>query len=220
MRNIFTIVIFYLLCFILLKYINYSQFIDYENIKLMIDDNETYVIIIFIISMTLGSILFFPISMPGLLAAGIIWGAYKGCIISTISTSCAAAISFTISKYFRNSSIVRVLYSKLGNFIQNIPLKHQVKYLSFAIINPVLPQSLINYSFGFSNLSFSQFIITTTIVSTPMNFIYTLLGKSLNSLTLNEDLTRGIYYLGISITIIIATSLYFDYKKYAQSNNK
>ena len=147
-----------------------------------------------------------PVAMF-LLVSGIIWGAILGTIISTIATSAAASISFLIMRNFSNNNF-QTMKEKISDKIDlNIGKRDQIKYIILCTLNPFLPQSLLNYAFGLTNIKFKDFFIIITLVSLILNFFYVMLGASLKIIIVEGNIKTGIIYFGIGITAI--TIVYF-----------
>lgn len=78
-------------------------------------------------------------------------------------------------------------------------------------INPIIPQNIINYASGFTNIGLKKFITTIALVSIPMNAIYTYLGASIGLIILGAELKKTILYFGISFTSISFIIVYMDF---------
>ena len=88
----------------------------------------------------------------------------------------------------------------------NINTSDQIKYVILCTLNPLLPQSILNYAFGLTSVKFKDFFIIITIISSILNF-YVMLGSSLKVIIIEGSLKTGIIYFGLAITAI--TVIYF-----------
>ena len=79
-------------------------------------------------------------------------------------------------------------------------------------MNPFLPQSLLNYAFGLTNVNFKDFFIIITIISAILNLFYVMLGASLKVIIIEGSLKTGIIYFGIAITAITLVYVIKDTK--------
>tara|TARA_Y100000996_G_C22557365_1_gene656012 strand:+ start:5191 stop:5682 length:492 start_codon:yes stop_codon:yes gene_type:complete len=153
-------------------------------------------------------VMLMPIAMIFLFTSGIIWGVVEGTIISTISTSIAASISFLIMRNFSEKKLLNNLkYKILSKSNININTSDQIKYVILCTLNPLLPQSILNYAFGLTSVKFKDFFIIITIISSILNFFYVMLGSSLKVIIIEGSLKTGIIYFGLAITAI--TVIYF-----------
>ncbi len=153
-------------------------------------------------------VMLMPIAMIFLFTSGIIWGVVEGTIISTISTSAAASISFLIMRNFSENKLLSNLkYKIMSKSNININTNDQIKYVILCTLNPLLPQSILNYAFGLTSVKFKDFFIIITIISSILNFFYVMLGSSLKVIIIEGSLKTGIIYFGLAITAI--TVIYF-----------
>ena len=65
----------------------------------------------------------------------------------------------------------------------------------------------MNYAFGLTSVTFKDFFIIITIVSSILNFFYVMLGSSLKVIIIEGSLKTGMIYFGVAITAI--TLIYF-----------
>ena len=212
-NNLIFLILIYLLIFLVIYYFYNSSFLTYDFFESLSREKFKLSIVLFILFFSAGMIFLLPLGLIFLLMSGIIWGPYYGAIISTISTTIAAGSSFLIMRYLSESNIIVYIKNKIDIEINlKITIDNQLKYIVLTTINPLLPQAILNYSFGLSKILFSQFIIYITITSLIINFFYTLLGASLKSIVIDGNITKGIIFFGIGITVITIILLTKDTK--------
>tara|TARA_Y100001936_G_C16084049_1_gene680166 strand:- start:3510 stop:4001 length:492 start_codon:yes stop_codon:yes gene_type:complete len=158
-------------------------------------------------------VMLLPIAMIFLFTSGIIWGVTYGTIISTVCTSIAASISFLVMRNFSNTNLVCKLKEKINNKLKlDMNVNDQIRYIILCTLNPFLPQSLLNYAFGLTNVNFKDFFIIITIISAVLNLFYVMLGASLKVIIIEGSLKTGIIYFGIAITAITLVYVIRDTK--------
>lgn len=185
-----------------------NNFYNFEFIYNFSLVNSSLSIIIFCSLFIFGMVMLMPIAMIFLFTSGIIWGVVEGTIISTISTSAAASISFLIMRNFSENKLLSNLkYKIVSKSNININTNDQIKYVILCTLNPLLPQSILNYAFGLTSVKFKDFFIIITIISCILNFFYVMLGSSLKVIIIEGSLKTGIIYFGLAITAI--TLIYF-----------
>ena len=212
-NNLIFLIFIYALCFLSMYYFYNNGYLSYDFFESISKENSKLSVILFIMFFSAGMIFLLPVSLIFLLMSGIIWGPYYGAIISTISTTIAAGSSFLIMRYLSKSNIMVFIKNKINIEINlKITIENQLKYIILTTINPLLPQAILNYSFGLSKILFSQFIIYMAITSLVVNFLYTLLGASLKSIVIDGNITKGIIFFGIGITAITIILLTKDTK--------
>ncbi len=207
-KNFLIILLFYIIGFVVTYTLYRNNFYNFEFIYNFSLVNSSLSIIIFCSLFIFGMVMLMPIAMIFLFTSGIIWGVVEGTIISTISTSAAASISFLIMRNFSENKLLSNLkYKIVSKSNININTNDQIKYVILCTLNPLLPQSILNYAFGLTSVKFKDFFIIITIISCILNFFYVMLGSSLKVIIIEGSLKTGIIYFGLAITAI--TLIYF-----------
>ena len=207
-KNFLIILLFYIIGFVVTYTLYRNNFYNFEFIYNFSLVNSSLSIIVFCFLFIFGMVMLMPIAMIFLFTSGIIWGVVEGTIISTISTSIAASISFLIMRNFSEKKLLNNLkYKILSKSNININTSDQIKYVILCTLNPLLPQSILNYAFGLTSVKFKDFFIIITIISSILNFFYVMLGSSLKVIIIEGSLKTGIIYFGLAITAI--TLIYF-----------
>ena len=207
-KNFLIILLFYIIGFVVIYTLYRNNFYNFEFIYNFSLVNSSLSIIVFCFLFIFGMVMLMPIAMIFLFTSGIIWGVVEGTIISTISTSIAASISFLIMRNFSEKKLLSNLkYKILSKSNININTSDQIKYVILCTLNPLLPQSILNYAFGLTSVKFKDFFIIITIISSILNFFYVMLGSSLKVIIIEGSLKTGIIYFGLAITAI--TVIYF-----------
>ena len=207
-KNLLIILSLYLFGFIIVYLLNINNFYTFEFIYNFSLENPSLAIALFCFLFIFGMVMLMPIAMIFLFTSGIIWDVVVGTIISTISTSIAASISFLIMRNFSEKKLLSNLkYKILSKSNININTSDQIKYVILCTLNPLLPQSILNYAFGLTSVKFKDFFIIITIISSILNFFYVMLGSSLKVIIIEGSLKTGIIYFGLAITAI--TVIYF-----------
>lgn len=207
-KNFLIILLFYIIGFVVTYTLYRNNFYNFEFIYNFSLVNSSLSIIVFCFLFIFGMVMLMPIAMIFLFTSGIIWGVVEGTIISTISTSIAASISFLIMRNFSENKLLSNLkYKIMSKSNININTNDQIKYVILCTLNPLLPQSILNYAFGLTSVKFKDFFIIITIISSILNFFYVMLGSSLKVIIIEGSLKTGIIYFGLAITAI--TVIYF-----------
>ena len=207
-KNFLIILLFYIIGFVVTYTLYRNNFYNFEFIYNFSLVNSSLSIIVFCFLFIFGMVMLMPIAMIFLFTSGIIWGVVEGTIISTISTSIAASISFLIMRNFSEKKLLNNLkYKILSKSNININTNDQIKYVILCTLNPLLPQSILNYAFGLTSVKFKDFFIIITIICSILNFFYVMLGSSLKVIIIEGSLKTGIIYFGLAITAI--TVIYF-----------
>ena len=212
-KNILIILFLYLCGYLIIHSLYKNNFYSIEYIYGFSLENTILALILFSLLFIFGMVMLLPIAMIFLFTSGIIWGVTYGTIISTVCTSIAASISFLVMRNFSNTNLVCKLKEKINNKVKlDMNVNDQIRYIILCTLNPFLPQSLLNYAFGLTNVNFKDFFIIITIISAVLNLFYVMLGASLKVIIIEGSLKTGIIYFGIAITAITLVYVIRDTK--------
>ena len=125
--------------------------------------------IVFLILASVLPIFLFP---PGIFSAigGYLFGFTHGFILSIISAMIYTSVMFLISRYFASDYVEKYLAKKLTMFL-----------IIYRLI-PVLPNSVICYSYGLTRISFKKYFIGNIIGLIPGKMIWLHFGTTLNNI--------------------------------------
>lgn len=131
-------------------------------------------IAIYIILATLA----FPIT-PMNLAAGLLFGVWTGFGAALSGSVGAAALSFLLSRHLLQSRFKRRLARnpRFEALVEGIE-EEQWKMVILTRLNPVLPASLKNYSFGLTHIPWEVYIIGSAVALVPSTFLLAYLGSA------------------------------------------
>jgi uncharacterized membrane protein YdjX (TVP38/TMEM64 family) len=109
-------------------------------------------------------------------AAGFVFGAFLGGVLTLIGNLIGAGIDFFIAKRYGRGIVVKKTNKKVREKFD----KFSEKYGGFAIfllrINPATTSDLVSYLAGLTKMKFWRFILWTGLGLIPMIFIQTYLG--------------------------------------------
>jgi uncharacterized membrane protein YdjX (TVP38/TMEM64 family) len=154
----------------------------------------------------LAAILFVPGSALTL-AAGAIFGLFRGTIIVSIASTTAAALAFVIARYFARGSVERRArrYPKFGAIDQAIG-KEGWKIIALLRLSPAIPFSVANYLYGLTAIRFLPYVISSWLAMLPGTFMYVYLGYLGRSGLTGNERTLGQWALliaGLLATILV-----------------
>ena len=99
-KNLSILIIIYLFGYALMYFLYNNDYFNLEFIQNSPDGLDILKIFIFCVLFSFGMIILLPIALFFLLTAGIVWDVLLGTLISTVSTTFAACVSFLIMRYF------------------------------------------------------------------------------------------------------------------------
>ncbi len=97
-------------------------------------------------------------ALPGLaltLIAGLIFGAWSGTILVSISSTIGASLAFIIGRYFARRAIEQWLSSNAKfRKLDRMTEKHGAEIVAITRLIPLFPFNLLNYGFGLTRVNF------------------------------------------------------------------
>lgn len=164
--------------FISYEYYNYFNLLkNPQGIKNIILQNKSYSFLIFIAIQITQVIVFF---IPGeiiQIAGGYIFGTFLGGILSLLGITIGSAIAYHFSRYLGREFINNTFSNDKFKILNKIIPNKNNKYLIFILyLIPGIPKDALAYICGVSRVSFSDFIILSTLGRIPCIFFSTYFG--------------------------------------------
>ena len=170
-----------------------------------------YAPIIFLLLASILPILLFP---PGIFSVigGLLFGFTKGAIWTIIAAIIYTNIMFLISRYFARNKIENFLAKHLTlkqfNRIFGLNDNKLATFLIICRLIPILPNSVVSYSYGLTRISFKHYFIANLIGLIPGRLIWLNFGSKLNNIWSLEFLTAVVLIVAfIGIGAIVAKNM-------------
>lgn len=166
-----------------------------------------YAPIIFLLLASILPILLFP---PGIFSVigGLLFGFTKGAILTIIAAIIYTNIMFLISRYFARNKIENFLEKRLTlkqfNRISGLKDNKLATFLIICRLIPILPNSIVSYSYGLTRISFKHYFIANLIGLIPGRLIWLNFGSKLNniwSLEFLHSLLLVLLFVGVGIFV-------------------
>ena len=164
-----------------------------------------YAPLIFLLLASILPIFLFP---PGIVSiiAGYLFSFKLGAILTITAAIVYTNIMFLISRYFARDYIEKFLVRKLSlkefNRIFGIKENKLAVFLIIFRLIPILPNSVVSYSYGLTRISFKHYFIANLIGLIPGRLIWLNFGSTLNniwSLEFLHALLLVLLFIGIGI---------------------
>jgi uncharacterized membrane protein YdjX (TVP38/TMEM64 family) len=137
--------------------------------------------VVFILGYAVATVAFIPGSLLTL-AAGAIFGLWKGTIYTLIGATLGAAGAFLVARYVARGAIERKI---AGNArfaaIDRAVGKEGFKIVALLRLSPIFPFNLLNYSLGLTRVGFLPYLVAS-IAMLPGTLLYVYYGKAAGSL--------------------------------------
>ena len=170
-----------------------------------------YAPIIFLLLASILPILLFP---PGIFSVigGLLFGFTKGAILTIIAAIIYTNIMFLLSRYFARNKIENFLEKRLTlkqyNRIFGLNDNKLATFLVICRLIPILPNSVVSYSYGLTRISFKHYFIANLIGLIPGRLIWLNFGSKLNNIWSLEFLTAVVLIVAfIGIGAIVAKNM-------------
>lgn len=170
-----------------------------------------YAPIIFLLLASILPILLFP---PGIFSVigGLLFGFTKGAILTIIAAIIYTNIMFLLSRYFARNKIENFLEKRLTlkqyNRIFGLNDNKLATFLVICRLIPILPNSVVSYSYGLTRISFKHYFIANLIGLIPGRLIWLNFGSKLNNIWSLEFLMAAVLIVAfIGIGAIIAKNM-------------
>ena len=170
-----------------------------------------YAPIIFLLLASILPILLFP---PGIFSVigGLLFGFTKGAILTIIAAIIYTNIMFLLSRYFARNKIENFLEKRLTlkqyNRIFGLNDNKLTTFLVICRLIPILPNSVVSYSYGLTRISFKHYFIANLIGLIPGRLIWLNFGSKLNNIWSLEFLMAVILIIAfVAIGAIVAKNM-------------
>ena len=170
-----------------------------------------YAPIIFLLLASILPILLFP---PGIFSVigGLLFGFKLGTFLTIIAAIIYTNIMFLISRYFARNKIENFLEKRLTlkqfNRIFGLKDNKLATFLILCRLIPILPNSIVSYSYGLTRISFKHYFIANLIGLIPGRLIWLNFGSKLNNIWSLEFLMAAILIIAfVAIGAIVAKNM-------------
>ena len=167
--------------------------------------------IIFLLLASILPIFLFP---PGIFSVigGLLFGFKLGAVLTIIAAIIYTNIMFLISRYFARNKIENFLEKRLTlkqfNRIFSLNDKKLATFLIICRLIPILPNSIVSYSYGLTRISFKHYFMANLIGLIPSRLIWLNFGSKLNNIWSLEFLMAAILIIAfVIIGTIVAKNM-------------
>jgi uncharacterized membrane protein YdjX (TVP38/TMEM64 family) len=111
-------------------------------------------------------------------AAGAIFGFWKGLLAVTVATNAGASVNFLLSRYIARGAVTRYLaHHEKFRLIDNAVGREGGKIIALLRVCP-LPFGLSNYCYGLTAVRFQPYVFATFLATIPANCFFVWVGAS------------------------------------------
>jgi uncharacterized membrane protein YdjX (TVP38/TMEM64 family) len=139
--------------------------------------------LVFLLVHTLASLVFFPRTVLGV-AAGVLFGAWRGTIWAALGSTVGAVAGFLVARYLNAGFIDLETMPRFGPLLLRA---ERGGWRAVAVLRliPVIPHSLSNYALGLTRLNLGAYTLGSLLGQLPMTIACAQLGAA------GEELAAG-----------------------------
>ena len=139
----------------------------------------------FIAIYILACVLFIPGSILTI-GSGVLFGVVWGSIYSSIAATAGASAAFIVGRYFARAMVARRIEGNPSfKSIDDAVAREGWKIVLLTRLSPVFPFNLLNYAFGLTRVSFTDYLVASWAGMIPGTVMYVYIGS------LSGDLARA-----------------------------
>ena len=113
-------------------------------------------------------------------AAGKVFGAFWGFILTMIGYYISGTVAFFLSRLLGRSFVEDLIGSRFVKLDQNLE-KNGFKILFLLRLPPILPYDALSYTWGLTKIKYSDFIWASVLGVAPETLCYVILGMNFNN---------------------------------------
>lgn len=152
----------------------YRQYLNADNLKLIIDQTGNWAPLIFVIVYVLFTIGFLPGSLLTI-TGGLLFGIVGGTLLSLTGATLGAFFTFLIARFLAADWVRKKSGTRLNALMEGVEAEGW-QFVAFVRLVPIFPFNLLNYALGLTKIKLSHYIIATFICMAPGAFAYTYIG--------------------------------------------
>lgn len=212
LKTILGVLFVFIMTFFLVKYKSVIFNMNVNNSKSLILKYGKYSSLFYVIIYSLKPIvLVIPASVLSIMA-GNVFGSFTAFALSMVSCFFAATLAFFIAKFLGESFVSKILKGKKIEINSDI-LQHGFIIILLMRLSVIFAYDPLSFACGLTKMKYKDFILGTILGVIPEMATYSFIGDSIN----NPFSIK--FILPIGMTIMIALSSYFIYKKFKKNTD-
>jgi len=166
--------------------------------------------VFFIVFYILATVLFLPGLIPTM-AAGLLFGVFKGTLLVSISSISGATIAFLIGRYLAREWVAgKIRGSQKFEAIDVAVAQEGWKIVGLTRLSPLFPFNLLNYAFGLTQVSLKDYFLASWLGMLPGTVMYVYIGSLAGDLAALGSGERSrtpaewaLYMVGLMATVVL-----------------
>lgn len=199
---IFASIIFIVFNWSSIRGLNIDTIVNFVNSKGM------YSMFIYVLIFALKPFVIIIPSNVIVICGGLIFGPFKGLLLSMLGFWISATIAFYVSRILGKDFVRGIVGEKFINLDKKLK-DSEFKVIFFLRIIPILPYDPLSYACGFTNINYFTFVIASLLGVLPETFCYNVMGKSVS----NPLSPQFLIPLAVVIIIALFSKKFFNIKE-------
>lgn len=197
---------------ILVVYLFYHfGLLDIQHIQSMIEENEQYAILLFILLSSIRVLIFLPL-LPFMIMGGLLFGGVQAFFYSMIGLLFSETIVYVFALTFSKTKFVQKLKRKYNHLLPFFE-RYNDKFLALGILAPFGATEIICFLSATTGIRYWKYIVTVMFVNIPTVLLYSLVGDSYNQSLGGILAMIGLWIFTIGLGSCIAYKMKKDMKK-------
>ncbi len=191
--------------------------IDPQLIRQFVDSLGMWGAATFVALYIIAALFFLPGSAMTL-AAGALFGAVQGTLLSLVGATLGAAAAFVVARYVAGGWVRQKVSGRLEAVVKGVE-DEGWKFVAFTRLVPIFPYNLLNYAFGLTRIKVSHFTLASFVTMLPGAAAYAYLGHAGQQLAAGtEDAIQTAFIaLGALAALGLISTALKRYKKQKQT---
>ena len=165
--------------------------------------------VVFLSAYAVATVAFVPGSLLTL-AAGAVFGIWRGTVIVFFGATIGAALAFLVARYLARSAIEKRMEGHPRFSAIDRAIGHEGRKIVFLLrLSPVFPFNMLNYALGLTRVRFIDYLIASLgmIPGTLLYVYYGRLAGDVAALASGMEVAKGAGYYTVLVIGLVATSV-------------
>lgn len=204
----YLIIVFWIL---IVYFLYHFGLLDIQHIQSVIEENEQYAILLFILLSSIRVLIFLPL-LPFMIMGGLLFGGFEAFLYSFIGLFFAETIVYFVAVTFSKTKFVQKQKMKYGHLLPFFE-RYNDKFLALGILAPFGATEIICFLSATTGIRYWKYIVTVMLVNVPTVLLYSLVGDSYNQSLGGILAMIGLWIFTIGLGSYIVYKMKKDMKK-------
>ncbi len=206
LKYVFAFIIIGVIIFILNKF-NIFKGYGANEMKEYVKSFGVWAPIIYLGILAILPLLLFPDSVM-VMAGGMIFGLYKGTLLTLLGSLIGGTVAFYISRNLGQNAVKKIIKKDLVLFREQSEKNGFIIILLLRLV-PLFPFKVVSYSAGLSDIKYKDFLLATAIGALPGMIVYTNVGDKSTAVGSTS------FYISIGLLVLLTVVSLWLKKKFS-----